>query len=445
MHSRVARPCVTIRPAPFIDDRRAMSGRREERTWLRTRIWRLARSPMMSTSTTGLAVYGLAAVTGPLLARSLGPSGRGDLAAVLVPGEMLGWVIAFGLPAASLYYADRYSIRQMMTAAWVFAVVVGGGLTLAAWFLVPSYLHEHDPTTVPWLRIFLLVAILFVPATTATQLLRLRADLVAYNFFRSFQLVLETVIIVVLAVAGWLDLTSALWAALVSCLVGYVAVLVYGKGWPSRSLDRRVLRDMVHYGGRLSIGNMANLLINRLDQLVMVGLVAPAQLGIYAIAATAAGASSAAADGVSTVVFAFAGGPRSEASVVGSIDRAALDASRVVLHRAGHRPLVVCRDPVALRVAVQGRGSTAAHLVARPDRRRPGQRGEPEAPRRQPARRRVARPRRGGGGIGRRALRARRPLRHQRRRHGDHRKPDRVHRVRDGGGDPSQPKREQPA
>jgi O-antigen/teichoic acid export membrane protein len=61
---------------------------------------------------------------------------------------------------------------------------------------------------------------------------------------------------------------------------------------------------MVHYGARLSVGNMANLLINRLDQVVMVGLVAPDQLGIYAIAATAAGLSSAAADGIGYVVFA---------------------------------------------------------------------------------------------------------------------------------------------
>jgi O-antigen/teichoic acid export membrane protein len=276
----------------------------EEGSGLRTKIGRLVRSPTVSSSTTGLAVYGLAAITGPLLARSLGPSGRGDLAAVLVPSEMLGWIVTFGLPAAALYYADRYSIRQMVMAAWVFAVVVGGGLTLAVWFYVPSYLHEHDQTTVPWLRIFLLLTILFVPTMTTIQLLRLRTNLVAFNFFRSLQLVLETLMIVVLALVGRLDLTSALWAALGSSLVAYVAVLAYGKGWPARTLNRRALRDMVHYGARLSIGNMANLLINRLDQLVMVGLVAPAQLGIYAIAATAAGVSSAAADGVSFVVFA---------------------------------------------------------------------------------------------------------------------------------------------
>ena len=281
-----------------------MNGLPEQGTGLRIRVRRLVRSPTVSTSTTGLVVYGLAAVTGPLLARSLGPSGRGDLAAVLVPSEMLGWVLSFGLPAAAVYYADRYSIRQMMTAAWVFAVVVGGALTLAVWFLVPSYLHEHDPTTVPWLRIFLLVSILFVPAMTAIQLLRLRTDLVAFNVLRSLQLVLETVIIVVLAVIGRLDLTGALWAALASSVVAYVAVLTYARGWPALPLNRRALRDMVHYGGRLSIGNMANLLINRLDQLVMVGLVAPAQLGIYAIAATAAGVSSAAADGVGWVLFA---------------------------------------------------------------------------------------------------------------------------------------------
>jgi O-antigen/teichoic acid export membrane protein len=257
----------------------------------------------MWTSATGLAVYGLAAITGPLLARSLAPAGRGDLAAVLVPSEMLGYILCFGLPAAAIFYADRYSVRQMMTAAWVFAVVVGTTVVLAVWFLVPSYLHAHDPTTVPWLRIMLAISVLIVPGLTAIQLLRLRTNLVAFNFFRSLQLVLETLVIVVLALVGRLDLTGALWAALASHLVGYGAVLVYARGWPEWSLDRRVLRDMVHYGGRLTVGSVADLMMNRLDQLVMVGIVAPAQLGIYAIAATAAGVSAAAADGIGVVVF----------------------------------------------------------------------------------------------------------------------------------------------
>jgi O-antigen/teichoic acid export membrane protein len=262
------------------------------------------RSTTVWTSTTGLVVYGLAAVTGPLLARSLGPSGRGDLAAVLVPSEMLGYILCFGLPAAAVFYADRFTIRQMMTAAWAFSAVVGTGVVLGVWFFVPSYLHEHDPTTVPWLRIMLLVSVLVVPALTAIQLLRLRTNLVAFNVFRSLQLVLETLIIVVLAVIGRLDLTGALWAALASHLVAYGAVLVYARGWPEMTLHRRALRDMVHYGSRLSVGSVADLMMNRFDQLVMVGLVSPADLGIYAIAATAAGVSSAAAQGIGFVVFA---------------------------------------------------------------------------------------------------------------------------------------------
>jgi O-antigen/teichoic acid export membrane protein len=149
----------------------------------------------------------------------------------------------------------------------------------------------------------LAISVLIVPGLTAIQLLRLRTNLVAFNFFRSLQLVLETLVIVVLALVGRLDLTGALWAALASHLVGYGAVLVYARGWPEWSLDRRVLRDMVHYGGRLTVGSVADLMMNRLDQLVMVGIVAPAQLGIYAIAATAAGVSAAAADGIGVVVF----------------------------------------------------------------------------------------------------------------------------------------------
>jgi O-antigen/teichoic acid export membrane protein len=263
----------------------------------------VVRSPTLLTSTAGLAVYGLSAITGPLLARFLGPAGRGDLAAVLLPSEMLGYIVMFGLPSAALFYADRHSHRDLVTASWAFAVVVGGVLTAAAWLFVPSYLHQHDPSTVLWLRIFLVLHIGFLPVMTTIQLLRLRPSLVAFNVLRSLQLVLETVLIVLFAAIGRLNLATALWAALISYLVWYAAVFAYGRGWPARRVSWPVLRDMMHYGGRLSVGSVANLAITRLDQLLLVGVVTSGDLGAYAVAATAAGVSAAAGQGVGTVLF----------------------------------------------------------------------------------------------------------------------------------------------
>jgi O-antigen/teichoic acid export membrane protein len=109
---------------------------------------RVLRSQTVYTSLTGLLVYGLSAITGPLLARALGPAGRGDLAAVLVPSELVGWALLCGLPMAAMYYADEYPHRQLVVGAWAYAVAAGGIVVAIGWWLVPRYLHGHPDQTV---------------------------------------------------------------------------------------------------------------------------------------------------------------------------------------------------------------------------------------------------------------------------------------------------------
>jgi O-antigen/teichoic acid export membrane protein len=261
------------------------------------------RNQSVYTALTGLVVFGLAAITGPLLARSLGPAGRGDLAAVLVPSELLGYALAFGLPMATLYHADDYPRRQLVMGVGVFAMVVGGAIVAVAWWLVPTYLHGHPPETVTWLRIMLLVSLVFVPATTVVHLLRNKPSMASFNVFNSMQLVVESIIIITLAIAGHLTLTTALWAALVSHVLWYTAIFTYRRRWLGRGFRWSTLRVQLSYGSRLAIGSLSWLAIARLDQFVLVGAVPSAKLGEYSVAATAAMVSSAAAAGIGFVLF----------------------------------------------------------------------------------------------------------------------------------------------
>jgi O-antigen/teichoic acid export membrane protein len=250
-------------------------------------------------SFTGVGVYGLAAITGPLLARSLGPSGRGDYAAVVVPTEMVAWVIAFGMPLAALYHARDHDDRSLVMGSWSFALVVGVALTAAMWPFVPSYLHSHSPLTIPWFRAFLVLAIPFGPVLTAVELLTARGKVIAFNVLRQLALVLNTVFIAGLAIAGRLTLTTALAAALAGDAISYVATLWYVRAWPGRGFRREVTQLELRYAARVAPGAVSNLLITRLDQFVLVGVVSSRNLALYAIAATGAGLSAPVAAGVS--------------------------------------------------------------------------------------------------------------------------------------------------
>jgi O-antigen/teichoic acid export membrane protein len=242
-------------------------------------------------SFSGLGVYALA--------RSLGPAARGDYAAVVAPTELMGWFFAFGMPMAALYYARDHDDRSLIMGSWALVLSAGSIITAAVWVLVPSYLHGHSSATVPWFRVFLLMAIPFGPLATAQALLMARGKVVPFNVLRQLSLVLNTAFVVAFALGGHLTLTTALGAALVGDVVWCIATTWYVRAWPGRGFRRQVAQRELRYAARVAPGSLSSIAINRLDQLILVGVVASSQLALYAVAATAAAVSTAVSVGVS--------------------------------------------------------------------------------------------------------------------------------------------------
>ena len=102
---------------------------------------RLRRDRLMTTLS-GFAVFGLAFATGPILARSLGVSGRGAVAAVLIPTQVLGWMLMLGIPQATAYFARIRHDRQLIMSSWVVTLVVGVPVITLIWPFVPALLSR---------------------------------------------------------------------------------------------------------------------------------------------------------------------------------------------------------------------------------------------------------------------------------------------------------------
>ena len=256
----------------------------------------------LMTAGAGVFAYSLALITGPLLARNLGTFGRGELAAVSVPADLFSWILCFGLPVAAVYYAKEHDRRHLVMSAWVFSLLGGGLFVAAVWFLIPSYLSGHLPLTVGWLRAFLIVNLAFAPVVTAIELLTAEGSMVAFNLWLRLPLVINTIAVVVLAILGRLTLTNALAASLGSNVVWFVAVMIGLHAWPGRGFRFDVMKRQLRYGSKQVLGLVSNLVVQRLDQFLLVGLVNPSQLGVYAVAATASSVTGPLAEGISTVL-----------------------------------------------------------------------------------------------------------------------------------------------
>jgi O-antigen/teichoic acid export membrane protein len=250
------------------------------------------RRNVVTTGAVGVAIYGLGLVTGPILARSLGPSGRGDLAAVLVPAQLLYFGLAFGLPSAAAYLVDRFDRGTLLATSTVFGLVVGIPLVLVAWPLLPGYYQHHGATVLLWAQIFLAVVPLSVGAGVAMSLLWANGANLRWNLWRTAPTALTALLTMGLFMTARLTVSTALAAAFVgACSTAALQVQKLFE-WRPLVVSLKALRAQLSYGARVAIGSAADTVAGRLDQALMVAMVPSADLGLYAVAVTAAGLSS---------------------------------------------------------------------------------------------------------------------------------------------------------
>lgn len=260
------------------------------------------------TTGSGLAVYGLSVLTGPLLARALDTAGRGAYSAVNTPTQIIGWMLMFGLPLATAYHASNNDRRKLWAVSWAFVVFVGIPVVAALWFLVPLFLHQYPGNVVGWFRAYLVAGLLVLPYQSVYEYSRATGKNIKFNVYRSLPLVINTIAVVVLFVVGRLTLNTALAAMCGANIVLPLIVVALERGFVlplRRNLDMSLGRELLNYGRRVAFGLLSTMVLARFDQFLMVGLVSPSQLGLYAVAVTAAGLTAPIAQGVGFTLFPY--------------------------------------------------------------------------------------------------------------------------------------------
>lgn len=250
----------------------------------------------LSTLTTNaiLAILGLG--TGVLAARILGPSGRGELAAIQLLPQVLSGVALLGLAEALTYCAAREPPR---TAAYIAAsvslatasaiVFISVGLVITPYFL-GGFSSEVIWAARLYLVYFLVNAFVGLPH----HALRGVGQFTAWNILR----VLPPLSwLMVLLVAWWVGEMSAsavallFLAALWILFIPFSIVLkkrISGSYVPTRSSCAR----LIQIGLPSAVAALPQSLSARIDQLVIAATLSPESLGLYAVAAACAGVAS---------------------------------------------------------------------------------------------------------------------------------------------------------
>ncbi len=249
---------------------------------------------ILGTTATTVAMIACNVVTGLIAARSLGPTGRGELTTITVWAATLLYAGTLGLPEAVAYFAaaERKS-RDLVwqTGQWA-AMALGLVITLIGWWLIPAILAGHRAELVDSARWY--VVWFVIPcfgSLCACAWLQGVGSLAAFNLSRASVHVVHAVGMIALLVAG----VEAVQPFAAVLLVGYAAqwFIAAGFGPVARALAARpsthVAKRMVHYGARVQVGSWANAANIRLDQLLLSLFAPAASLGLYVVAVSYAG------------------------------------------------------------------------------------------------------------------------------------------------------------
>ena len=249
---------------------------------------------VLGTTAATVVIMACNVVTGLIAARSLGPTGRGELTTITVWGATLLYAGTLGLPEAVAYFAatERKSRDLVWATGQTAALVLGLVVTLIGWWLLPTILANHGAELAGSVRWYLVwFAVPCFGSLCASAWLQGTGSLVAFNLSRVSVHAVHAAGMIVLLLAG----ISAVQPFVAVLLLGNAATWCIAAGlgpWtrllttaPSIDLAKR----MVHYGARVQFGSWANAANMRLDQLLLSLFAPAASLGLYVVAVSYAG------------------------------------------------------------------------------------------------------------------------------------------------------------
>ena|SRR5919106_963564 len=263
--------------------------------------------PIRQVFSTSILVYVLSIGTGVITARLLGPTGRGELAAMLLWPALAAGLFTLGIRPALTYSlaAQRGEPPCLILMGLLLTFCAGLVAAGCGAVIVPIWLQGYSPDVITFAQWAMLIAPVTLLLRSAKGILQARGQYGFYNRNHYVPPLISLGALGALAFFGVLNPFTAAMAILSPPLPLLIANLV----WIVRTERPRFcepahsLRELLSYGLRSWGKDVVGTLATEVDRAVLIGLVSPAALGLYVVAKHLARPTQALSNAVVTVLF----------------------------------------------------------------------------------------------------------------------------------------------
>jgi O-antigen/teichoic acid export membrane protein len=248
--------------------------------------WSGAGKVIARTAGFNMATTVAAGLGGLIVARALGPTVRGEYAAITAWFGIACIIGQMGLPASLCFYVAKDPRRARNYVATARDMMLSTGiLALLAGVLLAPVLSRGNPSIANGYRIAFCASIVTYVGTAYTYPLQAR-NLLQWNIVRAMQPVFSLFLLCALWLLRLLTLNTALLvlAATLTLQLGWAYLACRGNGLAPGRHRISLVRPLAGYGLPQIAALTPTILNSQLDQLVLSQTVASADLGRYAIA-----------------------------------------------------------------------------------------------------------------------------------------------------------------
>ena len=227
--------------------------------------------------------------TGIITARFLGPQGRGEQAAIILWPQLLAFLMTLGLPAALRYNLKRYPEEksELFSATLLLSIGLGILASLLGILFIPQWLgHQYSAEVVHVAQWFMITAPVGVFWANMVAALEATDDFSTANQGQYLTPLFTLVMLLVLLVTRSLTPITTSLAYILAGLPIFFWILIrlwkrFRPRWHNLGVQ---YKRLLSYGLRAYGIDLLGTLGSQVDQALVVGLLSPTSMGLYAVA-----------------------------------------------------------------------------------------------------------------------------------------------------------------